>query len=322
MGSACGAWTRSRTPHRPVRCATVVAASLAALVCAFARESVIALGRWEPARRASYAANGALGERQHVLTAYPVVSLHAATLADAQSLFYNGRYPEAAAVALTLRSSDPDDLAAHELRTSALLFQLRSLLGQGTDRQKALAQCPGCPTLMAAFHDDTRRGQALARARLKAQPRDDVALFFLGKLNLNYVWLELGTLGRRTGWNEYWEARRSLDEVLGRDPAHVRARVARAWIDYIVDTKLPRGTKWLLGGGDRGRALTVVREAAATDAERFARAEAAFALWEMQVREGQTTEATKIARELVRDFPRNRQLASFLDTPAPTRRGR
>jgi len=62
-------------------------------------------------------------------------------------------------------------------------------------------------------------------------------LFFLGKLDLNYVWLQLGPLRRKTGWDEYWEARRSLDAVLKANPRHVRARVARAWIDYIVDTR-------------------------------------------------------------------------------------
>jgi len=72
---------------------------------------------------------------------------------------------------------------------------------------------------------------ALARERLQSSPGDETAQFFLGKMNLNYVWLQLGPLGRKTGWDEYWEARRSLDPVLKRNPAHVRARVACASID-------------------------------------------------------------------------------------------
>jgi hypothetical protein len=52
--------------------------------------------------------------------------------------------------------------------------------------------------------------QAIARARLEVDPGDEQMLFFLGKVDLNYVWLQLGTLGRKTGWDEYWEARRSL----------------------------------------------------------------------------------------------------------------
>ena len=58
------------------------------------------------------------------------------------------------------------------------------------------------PDLLATFLDDTARGQALARERLQIDGTNETALFFLGKLNLNFVWLQLGRLGRKTGWNE------------------------------------------------------------------------------------------------------------------------
>jgi hypothetical protein len=119
------------------------------------------------------------------------------------------------------------------------------------------------------------------------------------------VWLQLGPLGRRTGWDEYWEARKSLDAVLKTNPNHVRARVARAWIDYIVDTRMPRGTRWILGGGSRKRALVAVREAVNTDAEYFTKIEAKFGLWDMQVREKNLT-------ELALEFPTNAELTRFL----------
>ena len=70
-------------------------------------------------------------------------------------------------------------------------------------------------------------------------------------------------LGKKTGWDEYWEARKSLDAVLKANPKHVRARVARGWIDYIVDTRMPWGTRWVLGGGNKKKGLTTLREAAA-----------------------------------------------------------
>jgi hypothetical protein len=138
-------------------------------------------------------------------------------------------------------------------------------------------------------------------------------LFLLGKIDLNYVWLQLGTRGRKTGWDEYWAARTSLDQVLERNPGHLRARVARAWIDYIVGTKLPRGTRWLLGGGNKKRGLRAVREAASAEGEFFERAEATFALWDMQVRERDLAEAVATARQLARDFPDNRELTRFLN---------
>jgi hypothetical protein len=235
-------------------------------------------------------------------------------LSDAQTLFFNARYDAAAALTLELRASDPEDLAVWELRTSGLLFQLKAALDDRPDKEKAFKQCVGCPDLLTAFLSDTARGVALARERLQSMPGDEAAQFFLGKINLNYVWLQLGPLGRKTGWDEYWEARRSLDAVLKRNPAHVRARVARAWIDYIVDTKMPFGMKWLLGGGNRKRALLTMHDAASAEADFFSHAEARFALWDLHVRERNVPAAMATARGLAEDFPENRELAKYLGT--------
>ena len=240
------------------------------------------------------------------------------TLADAQREFYNARYEAAANLALAVQSSDTQALAAYEIRTSALHFQLRDALGVHTDKGKAFKQCAVCPALLKAFLTDITRGQELARQRLLTEPGNDDALFFLGKLNLNYVWLQLETLGRKTGWSEYWEARESLDAALEANPRHTRARVARAWIDYIVGTKMARGSRWVLGGGSKQRAFKGAREAAsAAESEFFVRAEAEFALWEMLVRDRNLTEATPLAQKLARDFPENRKLVNFLKTAAP-----
>lgn len=234
------------------------------------------------------------------------------TLRDAQHSFYNADYDRAAAQALVLREADPGDLAARDLRASALHFQLKGVLTAHRDKQKAFDRCAACADWLAAFLAETTGGLALARRQLSANPRNEVAQFFLGKLNLNYVWLQLGTLGRRKGWSEYWEARRSLDAVLASNPQHVRALVARAWIDYIVDTRMPFGTEWLLGGGNRKRALIAVREAAQRAPDFYTRAEADFSLWDMLVREKNVVEAAEVARKLLDDFPENRELAAFL----------
>jgi hypothetical protein len=237
-------------------------------------------------------------------------------LDEAQAMFYNGRYADAASAAAALCTTDAAALPACELRTAAQHFQLRRALSALPDREKAISQCAECVDLLAAFVEETRRGQAVARARLAVAPDDAEALFFLGKMDLNYVWLQLATLGRKTGWDEYWEARRSLDAVLKQNPGHIRAKVARAWIDYIVDTKMPRGTRWLLGGGNKKRGLQAVREAAAANVEHFVRAEAGFALWDMQVREQQIADALVTARALAGDFPANPELKKFLGAHA------
>ena len=247
------------------------------------------------------------------------------SLTDAYRLFYNARYEEAAAHAVALRATGAHDLENDEVRTSALLFQLRGLLnGQDArdndnkgEKSETLKRCLTCTEVMAAFMIDLHHGQALARARLKEKPNDEEALFFLGKLDLNYVWLELGLLGHKTGWDEYWEARKSLEAVLKRNPNHVRARVARGWIDYIVNTRMPWGTRWILGGGNKKRGLAAVREASTMEADEWTRAEAEFALWDMNVREKNFNDATVIAQRLGRHFPENREVAKYLATRVP-----
>jgi len=244
-----------------------------------------------------------------------------AALEQAQRFFYNGNYEDSAAAADALCVARPEDLDACELRTASLLFQIKGALGETSARDKTTAwkQCAACPTLMSAFLADTVRGQTSIRDRLTVHPDDEDALFFLGKLDLNYVWVQLGMLGRKTGWDEYWEARRSLDRVLEMNPAHVRARVARGWVDYIVGSTVPKGVRWLLGGGNKKRGLLSVREVAERgDAEFFDRVEAMFALWDMQVREREFAGAVASARTLARDFPEKRELRKFLATHDPT----
>jgi len=237
-----------------------------------------------------------------------------ATLHAAQMMFYNGRYAEAATAAAELCKAAVEALPACELKSAAIHFQIRRAIGDVPDKGKAFTQCGGCSAWFTTFVAEIRQAQGVARAQLKTNPGDDEALFFLGKMDLNYVWLQLGTLGRKTGLEEYREARRSLDAVLKRNPRHVRAKVARAWIDYIVDTKMPFGTKWVLGGGNKKRGLQAAREAAGAEADLFIRAEAVFALWELQVREKDITGAVATARRLAIDFPDNPEVRKFLET--------
>ena len=234
------------------------------------------------------------------------------TLNDAHRAYYNGKYEAAAAITLDPCMTGENGLAACELYTAALHFQIKRAMGQSDDRGQAWKACAICPSVLTSFKAALARGQTVARARLREQPTDDETRFLLGKLDLNYVWLQAGTIGRKTGWAEYKEARHSLDAVLERQPGHMRARVARAWIDYIVDSKLPWGTRWLLGGGNKERGLAVIREAAEAESDFFVRTEARFSLWDMQVREQDVDGARETARILVRDFPENQELKRFV----------
>jgi hypothetical protein len=233
------------------------------------------------------------------------------SLAQAQALFYDGRYAEASALAQTL-PADEDMLPVYEFRTASLHFQIREAVGNARDRAKAFNDCPACREQFDLFMRELRLGQSLAREALAQNPKDATALYFLGKLDLNYVWLVLGTLGRKTGWNEFWEARHSLDALLTGDPHHLRGRVALAWIEYIVDTKMPWGTAWMLGGGNKRKALAAMQEAASSQGEFYSQAEAVFGLWDMQVREGAFPAALVTARRLAAQFPANHGVSSFI----------
>jgi hypothetical protein len=243
----------------------------------------------------------------------------AQTLADAQRLFYNAHYEEASAMALSLRETGGHELPNDEVRTTALLFELRGLLkGQdannaaNANKEAVLKACAKCPAVMAEFTADLHHGQELARGMLKKNPSDPLALFYLGKLDLNYVWLQLGLLGRKTGWDEYWEARKSLDALLKIDPKHVRGRVARGWIDYIVNTRMPWGTRWILGGGNKKKGLAMIREAAASESDPFSHAEAEFALWDILLRDKNEKDAIEVAKRIAKAFPENGEVAAFL----------
>jgi len=234
-------------------------------------------------------------------------------LDHARYAFYSGRYDEAARLAADVRQRDPESLTSYEVRTSALLFALKRELGDDVqEQQRDIEACSRCPALLEAFGNEMREGQELLRRRTASNPADERSHYVLAKLDLNYLWLHNGILGKRTGWREYREARRSLETVLERNPDHLRAQVAAAWIDYIVDTRMPWGTKWLFGGGSRRRGLEAMRRATLADGDFYDTVEARFGLWEMLVREKNHAAASEIARELVRDFPENLVLAAFV----------
>jgi hypothetical protein len=233
-------------------------------------------------------------------------------LEDAQRLFYMARFAEAAESALTHTTAASTALAAYELRTSALHFQIRRAMGTGKDRKAALAACAVCPPLLETFFSEITRGTKAARARLVEAPHDEEAMYYLAKLDLNYLWMQLSTLGHRTGWDQYWESKRLIEAVLTRQPMHLRTLVARAWMDYIVGTRVPWGARWVMGGGNRDRALSTLRAAPREQAGFYATVEADFALWEMLAREGKHAEALPVARGLLSKFPENEDLQKFV----------
>ena len=75
---------------------------------------------------------------------------------------------------------------------------------------------------------------------------------------------------------------------------------------------MPWGTEWMLGGGNRKKALAVMREASDDTDDFYDTAEALFGLWDMQVREKNRPAALQSARRLAVMFPNNPEVARFV----------
>ena len=218
---------------------------------------------------------------------------------------------------LELRASDPDNLANDEMRTSALLFQLKALLEgpseKEADKAQALARCAACPDLIAAFVADTitaRRSRA--RRSRPIRTRIGAVLSRQARSELRLAPARTARtpdrLGRVLGGAQITRrraqgapAKRSSTRRARLDRLHRRHQNA---VGHAVGARRRQPQAW----------RREVRQAAAIDADFFVHAEAEFALWNMQVRERDIAPATQVARELARDFPDNREVAKFLES--------
>ena len=236
------------------------------------------------------------------------------TLGLAKEAFYNERYAEADALALKARGILPREPESYELRTTVLLFRLKRELGvNGQKANRAgISHCAACPGLLVAFEEDLRAGIREAE-RLRGDIRHrNRADFFLAKLRLNRIWLNLQVLDQKRGLGDYRDARHRLQEILAREPDHIRAVTAFAWIDYIVGDRNYVFRK-LLGGGDKDRAMASLYRALVLCEEggrnEFDCAEARFGLLEILKSEGRTGEERILAKKLFQRFPGNSGLA-------------
>ena len=106
-----------------------------------------------------------------VAASSPPAANWSSSLDEAHRLFYSGNYEAAASLALDVRTQNPESLAASELRTSALHFQMRRALGEPKNRENAWKQCSTCQELMPVFMAELAMGQAAARATTPEESR-------------------------------------------------------------------------------------------------------------------------------------------------------
>lgn len=157
------------------------------------------------------------------------------------------------------------------------------------------------------FRDYTRRARLLAEARLKRDPKDIEALYFLGATEGLKAAFAAGI--QRSFMSALRDGQRSVDrhrDVVKLDPAFLDAELTIGLYDYVVGS-LPLPVKLVASitgaRGSRKRGLETLSRVATQG--RWARDDARALLIVLYKREKRFTEALKLARELGEKYPRN-----------------
>lgn len=158
-----------------------------------------------------------------------------------------------------------------------------------------------------AFRDYTRRARLLAEARLKRDPKDVEALYFLGATEGLKAAFEAGV--QRSFMSALRDGSRSVDrhrDVVKLDPTFRDAELTIGLYDYVVGS-LPLPVKLLASlTGARGSRKRGLETLARVGREgRWARDDARALLIVLYKRERRFADALQLARELGEKYPRN-----------------
>ncbi len=163
------------------------------------------------------------------------------------------------------------------------------------------------PKVSAEFKELTRRTKELCEARLKRDPKDTEALYYLGASEgLKSAW---GAMVERSFMSALRNGNDAVDhhkEVIKIDPAFKDAKVTIGMYDYVVGS-LPLPVKLLasIGGfrGSKKRGLAALEEVAREG--RWASDDAKSVLIALLKRERRFRDAYTYANELAAKYPRN-----------------
>jgi tetratricopeptide (TPR) repeat protein len=163
------------------------------------------------------------------------------------------------------------------------------------------------PALVSEFRDLTRKAKELCEARLKQNPKDTDALYYLGAVEgLKAAW---GGMVERSFMSALGNGNDSVDhhrDLLKIDPNYIDAKVTIGMYDYVVGT-LPLPIKILasIGGfrGSRKRGLATLEQVAREG--KWARDDARSLLIALLKREKRFRDAYTYASELASKYPRN-----------------
>ena len=163
------------------------------------------------------------------------------------------------------------------------------------------------PKVTEEFRELTRRTKELCEARLRANPKDTDALYYLGASEgLKAAW---GSMVERSFMSALSNGKDSVDhhrDLLKIDPSYTDAKVTVGMYDYVVGT-LPAlvklGATFIGVRGSKKRGLAALEEVARDG--RWARDDAKSLLIALMKRERRFRDAYNYANELATKYPRN-----------------
>jgi hypothetical protein len=163
------------------------------------------------------------------------------------------------------------------------------------------------PKLSGEFRELTRKTEQLCEARLKANPKDADALYYLGASEgLKAAW---GSMVERSFMSALSNGKDSVGhhrDLLKLDPAYTDAKVTVGMYDYVVGTLPPLvklGATFIGLRGSKKRGLATLEEVAREG--RWARDDAKSLLIALLKRERRFRDAYTYANELSTKYPRN-----------------
>jgi hypothetical protein len=163
------------------------------------------------------------------------------------------------------------------------------------------------PKVQAEFRELTRKTKELCEARLKTNPKDTDALYYLGAVEgLKAAW---GSMVERSFMSAMTNGKDSVGhhrDLLKIDPAYVDAKVTIGMYDYVVGTLPPLyklGATMIGYRGSKKRGLATLEVVAREG--RYARDDAKTMLIALLKRERRYREAYNYANELAAKYPRN-----------------
>ncbi len=233
---------------------------------------------------------------------------------EAFTAAYNLDHAPAIATARRAVAVDPSSPRAH--RTLAAIVWLNILFQRGAvtvdhylgSLTKSQVHLPKPdPAAAAEFKAAIGKALELAQAKLETNSRDLQAQYDAGAaygLQASYVASVEGSLSSAFGIAR--RAYTAQEAVLEREPSRVSAGLVVGTYRYLVSTmSMPkRWLAYIVGfGGDKEKALNLLERAMKAPESRV---DASTALMVIYSREGRHLDVVRLARELGRDFPRNR----------------